>query len=522
MRYLLERLGDFFPALIALALPIVFLPSVSDSYILPRASIVITAACLGSGLALMAPARPGLGAIKWPLLAAAAAALLAFAFSVSWPLSLAGSYTRYESLPVRLGYLGLFASTVWLLRSQKARDLVIPAFVLGTAIACLEAIQQWAGQVPFRPDGNLGNANLLAALIAMGTPLAVFNGLTRSRFMVAWWAAAVLMVAGLVVTTSRSGALGAIAGCLLLIVLAVRGRLAGPALAASAAVLGAVVLVILFSPVNELNGDPAALRLNLWRDAVRMIAARPFTGWGEDTTGLVFGGFLSQNYAAQVTFDRIHSGPLDIAATQGLLGLGALGWVVVTVLRSAWLHRSDRSVGALFAALGGYAVWVLLNFDWAPAAGLFWLLAGTLWSATTVVPPPAVPAPPHRWGGVMKPLGAAALVLVATLLAVFPLLADTWYLRGRADLSVAVDPLQARYHWAWGQGLVARGELAAGVDELKRAAGLGETEPALYVELGDREIEMGRRTEAVSAYRQALQIDPYYEPALQRLGSAGS
>ncbi len=160
MRRLLEPVGGFIPAVIALTLPLVFLPSAADSYILPRASIAIAGACLGVGISLLIPTAACLGNLRLPLAAAAAAAMLAFAFSISWPLSLTGSYTRYESLPIRLAYLGLMASAVWLLRRRVERDAVGAAFVFGTAVASLEALQQALANVAFRPDGNLGNANL--------------------------------------------------------------------------------------------------------------------------------------------------------------------------------------------------------------------------------------------------------------------------------------------------------------------------------------------------------------------------
>src|SRR5439155_1097564 len=112
--------------------------------------------------------------------------------------------------------------------------------------------------------------------------------------------------------------------------------------------------------------------------------------------------------------------------------------------------RSEPGVAGLTAALAGYSVWVLFNFDWAPATGAFWLLAGTLWSACS--PPYAVGRSPERRVGsrVWQPALATVLVVAATVFAVFPILADTWYLRGRADLSVQVDPLQAQYHWSLG------------------------------------------------------------------------
>src|SRR3989441_6495828 len=196
MRPILERLGTYLPAAVALALPTVFIPNLIDSSILPGASIVIVGACIGTGLVLLLPGGPGLGRLRLPLLAAAAAAFLAFAFSVSWPLSLAGAYTRYESLPIRLSYLGLLAVPVWLLRDERSREATVAAFVFGTSVASLEALLQTAGGVTFRPDGNVGNANLLGALISMAVSLAVARGVRRDRFFLAWWLGAAVMAGG--------------------------------------------------------------------------------------------------------------------------------------------------------------------------------------------------------------------------------------------------------------------------------------------------------------------------------------
>ena len=226
MRHLLERFGGFVPSVVALTLPITSIPIASDSYILPRTSIVLAGACLGVGLAVLLPERHALGALRWPLLAAAAAAVLAFAFSISWPLSLIGSYTRYESLPVRLAYLGLAASTLWLLRSSRQRELVGAAFVLGTTVVAFKAWLQWFNHVSFRPDGDLGNANLLAALVVMAIPIAIDRGRRADYFTFLWAVAIVILIAGLVVTTSRSGALGLVAACAVWLTTSVTRRLA--------------------------------------------------------------------------------------------------------------------------------------------------------------------------------------------------------------------------------------------------------------------------------------------------------
>ena len=526
MRTLLGRLGNYLPAAIALGLPIAFLPAAEDSFILPRVSIVVAGACLGAGIALLSPGGPGLGRLRWPLIAGVGAAVLAFFFSISWPLSFAGSYTRYESLPVRIAYLGLFAGAVWLIRSRRSRGWVVAALVFGTGVACLESLLQFAQQVPYRPDGNLGNANLLGALIAMALPLAISRGLRGDRFTVAWWMGAAVLGAGLYVSTSRSGGLGALAGCLTIVVFSLRGRAAAIGAIASVAVIGAALVVIVLSPLQFLNDDPSRLRIHLWEDGLRMIAARPLTGWGEDSTGLAFGQFLTGDWSPGITFDRIHSGLLDTAAMQGLVGVAAIAVILVILFRGAWRTRFASEVGALAAACVGYTVWVLFNFDWAPATGAFWLLAGTAWSAVRAAEieqvTPAVVAPATRIPEAWRSSAAVVMALAAIGLGVLPLLADTWYLQGRADLAVRIDPLQARYHWALGQALVAHGSASQGVDEMTRAADLGETEPGLYVELGDAEAQLGRVTSARRDYQRALQIDPYYSPATQRLASMGS
>ena len=518
MRSLLERFGGFLPTLVALTLPLLFLPSLADSYILPRAAAVIAGACIGAALAIVAPGGPRLGEWRWPLLAAAAAAVLAFAFSVSWPLGLAGSYTRYESLPMRLAYLGLAAAAGWLIRTPRQRDAVGAALVLGTSIACLEALDQALGHVAFRPDGNLGNANLLAGLIALAIPIAADRGLRNTNFVGAWWGAVAVMAVGIYVTTSRSGGVGAAAGLLALAVLSARGRLAAPAAAAWVVVVAGVVGLIQLSPLRALNDDPASLRLDLWRDGLRMIASRPLTGYGEDTTGLAFGRFLSHDYASLVTFDRIHSGPLDIAATQGLVGLAALAWVLLVLGRAAWRARAAPGVRGLAAALAGYLVWVVFNFDWAPATGAFWLIAGTLWSATREPSATPVSMPARYW---WRPPAAVVLVAAAMALGVAPALADYFYVHGRPQAAVQLAPLQAQYWWGLADLDLGQGALRSGVADLQRAADLGETDPTLYVQLGDRRLALDDRAGARRAYERALEIDPYFTPAKEKLRALG-
>jgi hypothetical protein len=307
-----------------------------------------------------------------------------------------------------------------------------------------------------------------------------------------------------------------------LVVFALRGKLAAAA-GALAAVLIALGLAVVVGPLGFVNNDPARTRLQLWPDALHMVAARPLTGWGEDATGLVFGRFLSADWSPGVTFDRAHSGPLDVAAMQGILGLAALGWVLFILFRGIWRYRFSDSVAVMGAACIGYSVWVAFNFDWAPATGAFWLLAGTAWSGVRAAENGQAcvvdVAPSHRAG---RSVLALVMAVAAVWFGVMPVLAEVWEFRGRPDLAVMADPLQAQYHWDLGAGYIASGNAQAGVAELQRAADLGETEAGLYVDLGDADARLGDRASARRAYEEALLIDPYFEPARQRLAGLGA
>ena len=68
---------------------------------------------------------------------------------------------------------------------------------------------------------------------------------------------------------------------------------------------------------------------------------------------------------------------------------------------------------------------------------------------------------------------------------------------------------------------VTRGFATRGLNEMLLAAQLGESDPQLYVDVGDAEQGLGRSADAHAAYQTALKIDPYFVPARQRLAGKG-
>jgi O-antigen ligase len=111
-------------------------------------------------------------------------------------------------------------------------------------------------------------------------------------------------------------------------------------------------------------------RLVLYRDTVRLIAARPFTGWGLGSYGVVFPRFntqWAQDMHAPVNYRDAHNDWLELFAECGLVG-GALALLTLVQrcrgIRGAWRTDSARP---LLIALG--LVMVQAAFDF-PTANL--------------------------------------------------------------------------------------------------------------------------------------------------------
>jgi len=486
---------------------VIWVPGAVDLFILPRAALVVGFGVLLLGLAVAVdgPALPSLRGLRLPLLAVAGAAVLAAVFSINPWLSVAGAYTRYESVLVRLAYLGLFVGAAALTRRRFSRELTLRLFLAGCAVAGLEALWQGVRHELARPDGNLGQPGLLGALLAMAVPVALQVGLKDWK----WLLAVVPIGGGLVVSASRAGWLAALAGGLTFLVLMAPERWRRRLLLAGGVAVVAALLVILASPLRNLNQDTGLARVGVWSDSLHMIAARPVTGWGEDATGLMFGHFQTKDWEPGDTFDRIHDQPLDLLVAQGVLGAGAMAWLLVAFGRGVLFRGWAGPVAACVA----YLAWSLLNFDWAPATGAVYALAGVAWSSAAGSPTPS----PPRWGGGL--LVALVGLLVGVGLAVPPVLADVAYHSGDAARAVRLDPLQARYHQALGEQLGLYSPQA--LSELRRARQLGDYDYSFLVELGDAERKDGHIEEARRAYQAAIDVYPYDPMAPQRLKDLG-
>jgi len=104
-----------------------------------------------------------------------------------------------------------------------------------------------------------------------------------------------------------------------------------------------------FSSLLEMDDGSTPIRLNLWKEAVRITADYPLTGCGLNTYSIV-----ARNYKS---FPRggvyPHNSYLQMSAETGLFGLAAFLWVLLTFLMTG-LRQLDKKYNALFlGALSG-------------------------------------------------------------------------------------------------------------------------------------------------------------------------
>lgn len=261
------------------------------------------------------------------------------------------------------------------------------------------------------PFGPYVNRNLFAgamavlASIAAGECLAAWSE-ARRAIGAAYGAAALLMIGALAMTTSRGGALGAVAAaCFLVACAPSRRRIRGALLvgAGLVAVVGLLawlgVLQAFLARIPQSDGR-ALNRFGVQGDALRAFLGNPVTGTGAGTFDSVYPAF--QRVCDDRSFSNAHSDWAQILMETGLFGLVAAVLVVREVVR--WVRIGLGMEGAtrwrvLGPAAGAFAIAVHGFFDvnlHVPANALLTVCALSLASAAAAEParvPPAGSAP---------------------------------------------------------------------------------------------------------------------------------
>ena len=561
----------------ALALPLVYLRDTHDEFVLPK--VLFAQLLLVSLLALCAARWAAAGALTirrspldLPILAFLASALVSTIFAENRNVALFGTYIRYEGLLTLATYAGLFwlaTQTAW--TSDRARTLIRSVLASGYAVSIV-AVVQWViaalttsvpseltgfsyGGLP-RASATFSNPTMLAAFLAMLLPVAAgafFEARSLTGRILAANATFVMSVA-LVLTFTRSAWLGALAGLLIVVAapqptpLRMRLALSGAGLAVVLAVVagGALargglplvpwlvnrVVSIQAIPGQAIQGIPSSssVRLRVWEGTFRLIASRPVVGYGPDTFGMVYPRFRTGDWTPGFTTDKAHSELLQIAATQGLLGVASYLWIIGASAMAFWRGRGNQGAAAAFGGVVAYQLWAQANFSWVPAAAPYWLFlaaASTTWKGD--LPTVSLVRLPRTRGlglalAVIVGLGLIGLTAAGTARArsaeayfQFGLAAEARGDLGAARAALArarsLGPEQSQY--ALEAGTVAlrstdlgQGRWLAANEAFSDAARLGTYYSAVYYDLALTDIQLGRQAEAMAALGKALRLSP--------------
>jgi O-antigen ligase len=366
-----------------------------------------------------------------PALAFLGVSTLSTLFSGDIMHSLVGEWLRYDGLlSLAAGVLLFYAAARFFDSWAKVRIFLVAGVTSAVIISGYGLLQiygldpvlslgmPWytrepvsgplASYYPYtdRAFSTLGHGIWLAAYLTlmMGATLALYfrTEMRWERWM--WLAALALMGACWIYTYTRGAVLGVGVAVPILLFLAAR-RLGTfrPLMLPLAVMVAAVIVAQLVNPssttvlsrfgganvattLEEIpeGGDLSVMtRVLMWRDTVPVILERPLLGHGPDNFAEAFERHEGEDLRAFFPEEGLESGPIDkahneflqVAATTGLLGLGAYLWIFVSYFRNAY-----RSGGWPLLALSGGVLAYILQLQTAfttIATGVtFWAILG--------------------------------------------------------------------------------------------------------------------------------------------------
>jgi len=346
--------------------------------------------------------------------------------------------------------------------------------------------------VVFTPHPN-AVAGFLEGVLLMSLVLA---WRARGAGRLGWGLAALLIAYGLLISGSRGSWVGlalAMGIWALLLVPSRALRLAVGAIWVVAGLLGVTVIARLVAPEQQalaLNSmlETAGSRLVLYRNSLHLLGDYPFTGIGlGDTFAMVYSRYQLLILVPFLTYS--HNLFLSVALGQGLLGLAALAWLLVSfysfVARVERAGLDARRLPLFRAAwLGATATFVHGLTDSPQFSGSRWTMPMlfALLGLAILTGRPALIQPGQeerrrnpRWVA----LAAVIVVAIAAGVVFRRPLAGTWY----ANLGAVYQT---------------RADLAYDLDEVAREAA---------------------RAQAMAHFERALRLDPTQPVANRRLGT---
>jgi O-antigen ligase len=348
---------------------------------------------------------PSLDATLYPLLFPGAVVLLQVLANRTafWQASL-------EETLLWAAYLLIFLCAFQLLQKPEETAHALPALTaFGAAVALFALVQNavsngkiyWlhtpldGSSVIFGPYVN---RNHYAGMIGMLLPFALAGAASRTRSLAfrGWMgAAAVTMLVSLGASGSRGGA----TACAIVLIL--WGSLLRPRHKRGWAIAAATLSVAVFMLVAYMRWDDQTIvhqpggssmglfstnRLETDRDALRMIVAHPWTGFGLNTFPEVYPAHATSTQ--RFVMNELHNDWLQIFVELGIpAGLAAIAFLGLVLSRAYGVIQHEREherlrewrMGAALAVCG-FAVHGLFDFNLHVPANAAWFFACCAWA----------------------------------------------------------------------------------------------------------------------------------------------
>lgn len=433
------------------------------------------------------------------------------------------------------------------LERESAGTLLTVVAGAGLAFAAVGILQRLGGHEAVSTEGNRNYSGALAAMLLPATVAWTRTGPTWRRVLCG--AASAALLALLLMTESRGGLIAAAAG-LLVAGAAMRAKRVdrGVAVAAGTLVLlgGCVAFLQARHQMSPERMETAALRLDVWKSGLRMVAARPVLGWGAGGFQAEYPPFRSESefrFSHKYVTDAFkeledsHSSWVQVAVETGVPGLLAF-LLVAYVAARLWRYyvkvAPDPERAAMLVGLGGGAAAYLvaglfntLTFRTSHTV-LFWSFLALIELIGEVRPwRPASRA--REWRGAAR-AAAAVVAFFGALWAGALGLADQAFTAGmktnraseresRLRESLDTNPYSWRAHYELSLTLAAVERFAGAVDEGKATLRL---RPHHLDALNHTAICMvrtgGNEREIEALFRRAVEVAPYYYKSLHNFG----
>jgi O-antigen ligase len=290
-------------------------------------------------------------------------------------------------------YLLAFGAAAVAIASGDDEDVVQTSVLAAAALVCASALAQYVtgapsgaligGRVIPRIAGFLEGPNQLAGYLDLAIPLLLAGVLARKRFYTATSVVLALAIATDVLTLSRAGLLGLVAGIAVVLTFRARGTalsarlvLAGTALVAALAALASRLgFLQRFFSVGEVERENGlGTRGELWHAALVLWKTDPALGVGA-------GNFELLLPSAGLIGVRTHANSLYLQslAEGGIALLSAVLWTIVSAI-ALCLREAPRSalllgIGAATFGFAVHQVFDVLTF-FPKIGGFWWLLLG--------------------------------------------------------------------------------------------------------------------------------------------------